>query len=221
MAGKMRHCKYCGAEIAKTSGICPQCGAKYKKPIYKRFWFWLLIIVIIFFVIFFGPDDVPDTTNSGKNINTANESITPLNVGESAKIGDLELTVTGWKFSNRRADNAYESVAESNKIYCVVYLKAKNTGNQNITLAKGITYPNYETSLVFSKEYKYLCSFRDNNLYFNAKMSLVPLEEYIGTINYQVPKEVSERNDESLVFNFSWGKNNLSWELRSAKTTGN
>ena len=29
---KMKNCKTCGANMAKKAKICPQCGAKNKKP---------------------------------------------------------------------------------------------------------------------------------------------------------------------------------------------
>lgn len=44
---KMKVCKHCGAEIAKSAKVCPVCGGKNKKPIYKRVWFWLLVFVVI------------------------------------------------------------------------------------------------------------------------------------------------------------------------------
>ena len=45
--GKMIQCKSCSKEIASSAKTCPGCGAKNKKPIYKRPWF----IVIAFLVI--------------------------------------------------------------------------------------------------------------------------------------------------------------------------
>lgn len=40
-------CKACGAQIAKNAKVCPACGAKNPKPIYKKWWFWLIIILVI------------------------------------------------------------------------------------------------------------------------------------------------------------------------------
>lgn len=44
---KMKVCKHCGAEIAKGAKVCPVCGGKNKKPIFKRVWFWLLVLIVI------------------------------------------------------------------------------------------------------------------------------------------------------------------------------
>ena len=44
MAKKMTVCRTCGEEIAVSAKTCPHCGAKNKKPIYQRWWFWALVI---------------------------------------------------------------------------------------------------------------------------------------------------------------------------------
>ena len=44
---KMINCKSCGAEIASSAKSCPKCGAKNKKPIWKRVWVWILAVIIL------------------------------------------------------------------------------------------------------------------------------------------------------------------------------
>lgn len=44
---KMTTCKHCGAEIAESAKVCPQCGGKNKPPIYKRWWFIAIIVLIV------------------------------------------------------------------------------------------------------------------------------------------------------------------------------
>ena len=44
---KMVKCKTCGADIAKSAKVCPSCGAKNKKPIYKRWWLWALVVLLL------------------------------------------------------------------------------------------------------------------------------------------------------------------------------
>ena len=44
---KMTQCKSCAKEIATSAKSCPGCGAKNKKPIYKRVWFWVIAIIIV------------------------------------------------------------------------------------------------------------------------------------------------------------------------------
>lgn len=48
---KIVNCKTCGAQIASTAKTCPSCGAKNKRPIYRRVWFWILIIFVAFIIL--------------------------------------------------------------------------------------------------------------------------------------------------------------------------
>lgn len=43
----MTTCKYCGATISKTAKSCPHCGGRFKKPVYKRWWFIALVVVVV------------------------------------------------------------------------------------------------------------------------------------------------------------------------------
>lgn len=43
----MTYCRSCGAQIAKKAKICLHCGAKNSKPIYKKWWFWLIVVIIL------------------------------------------------------------------------------------------------------------------------------------------------------------------------------
>lgn len=44
---KMKQCPVCGKDMAANAKTCPSCGAKNKKPIYKKWWFWALLIVLV------------------------------------------------------------------------------------------------------------------------------------------------------------------------------
>lgn len=45
--GKMTVCRHCGAEIAAGAKICPKCGGKNKRPLYKKPWFLVLAVLVI------------------------------------------------------------------------------------------------------------------------------------------------------------------------------
>ncbi len=47
MKNKLTTCPVCGAEMASSAKACPSCGAKPKKPIYKKWWAWVLLVVVI------------------------------------------------------------------------------------------------------------------------------------------------------------------------------
>lgn len=73
---KMTKCKSCGADIASSAKRCPSCGAKNKKPIYKRVWFWILMVVLLIAIFGFiaskvNPSDsieIETTTEADSNV---------------------------------------------------------------------------------------------------------------------------------------------------------
>ncbi len=69
MNKKMTKCKACGQEIAKNAKACPHCGAKNKKPIFKKWWFWVIIVVLFIAIGNSGSDtDNEGTTNNNTKV---------------------------------------------------------------------------------------------------------------------------------------------------------
>ena len=66
-------CKTCCKEIAKNAKTCPGCGAKNKKPIYKKIWFWILILII--FIAIIGNSDNDTSTSQQAIQNTQNNTV--------------------------------------------------------------------------------------------------------------------------------------------------
>lgn len=85
---KMIKCKTCNAEIASSAKRCPSCGAKNKKPIYKRFWFILIAFFVIIGVIEGMSNDKSDSVNSGTDI-TRQEIAQNQNQAENTPEADV------------------------------------------------------------------------------------------------------------------------------------
>lgn len=68
---KMTICKTCGAEIASSVKICPKCGTKIEKPLYKKIWFWLLIAVIFLGIV--GLNGNNHSSDISFNVSTASK----------------------------------------------------------------------------------------------------------------------------------------------------
>lgn len=47
MKEQLKNCPVCGREMAARAKACPSCGAKNRKPLYRRWWFWLLAVLVI------------------------------------------------------------------------------------------------------------------------------------------------------------------------------
>ena len=84
---KMIKCKHCSKEIASNAKSCPGCGAKNKKPIYKRPWFLILAFLVIVSAIVSGGDDDSTELSSG----TAQEITQNQDTGENASVEDVKV----------------------------------------------------------------------------------------------------------------------------------
>ena len=91
---KMTNCKTCGTEIATSAKACPKCGAKIKKPIWKRIWIWMLVVVVLFTVIGSAGEDsntnTPDpSTDISEVVNTQ-----PTNNEEAPPSKDVDIAIS-------------------------------------------------------------------------------------------------------------------------------
>ena len=86
---KMTTCKACGQEIAKSAKACPHCGAKNKKPIFKKWWFWAIVVVLIISI----GKSVDSTTNNNENKNDKVEepAKTEYYVGDILEDGNTKI----------------------------------------------------------------------------------------------------------------------------------
>lgn len=81
MTSKLKKCKSCGTEIAKSAKTCPSCGAKNKKPFYTRVWFWVLIA--LFLIIAFSVGTENDETPNKTSAQTSSETSTTETIPET------------------------------------------------------------------------------------------------------------------------------------------
>ncbi|MCC3864956.1 Ltp family lipoprotein [Terrisporobacter petrolearius] len=104
---KMIQCKSCSKEIASNEKFCPGCGAKNKKPIYKRPWF----IVIAFFVI------VGAIGSAGGGDSTKTNSGTTGTEQEISKNQKTEENASVEEKVEEDVPTEYKSALEKAKIY--------------------------------------------------------------------------------------------------------
>ena len=106
---KMTQCKSCAKEIATSAKSCPGCGAKNKKPIYKRVWFWVIAIIIVI-----GATGGSGTDDS-KKINSGN-----IESKQEVSQNNSENTTVKNKSENKVEDNIpteYKSALRKAKLY--------------------------------------------------------------------------------------------------------
>ncbi len=90
MADKMKNCSTCNAEIASSAKTCPNCGAKNKKPIYKRWWFILIVVLSAFGSLGGGDTETPEA----QDVATEQPAEEPVNVEPAMTMGQhMELAL--------------------------------------------------------------------------------------------------------------------------------
>ncbi len=74
MANKMKKCSSCGADIASNAKTCPQCGAKNKKPIYKRWWVYAILALLIIGIAAGGGNNAKNSGSDAKGSTAVSDS---------------------------------------------------------------------------------------------------------------------------------------------------
>lgn len=100
---KMMLCKSCGASIARSAKVCPSCGAKNKKPFYKRVWFWILVVIAVLLVL----GSVGEEKTHQKQTETDWSSVQSL----VSQLQDMQPTA-----SPEPADSAASQVSEDSSV---------------------------------------------------------------------------------------------------------
>lgn len=86
---KMIQCKSCSKELASNAKFCPVCGAKNKKPIYKRPWFIVIAFLVIVGAIGSaggGDSTTKDNTTSGTGQEVSQNQKTKENAPVEEKV---------------------------------------------------------------------------------------------------------------------------------------
>lgn len=129
---KLVTCKHCGEEIAASAKVCPKCGGKNKKPIYKRPWFIIVLVLIVIGAIGSagGKDESSDTTN--KTNNTATTVTDDKN--STPKETEEEINYTAYEVSELMSDLEANAMKATDK-YKKQYVEL--TGKLNVIDSSG------------------------------------------------------------------------------------
>ena len=125
MSKKMKQCKTCSKEIATSAKVCPVCGAKNKKPIYKRVWFWVVAIIIVI--------GATDSSDSGKvePVQEVSQNSSDNSVAENKPKDTVQTenkVPSEYKSALKRA-KLYSDVAHLSKVALYDQLISEDGGN--------------------------------------------------------------------------------------------
>ena len=125
MSREMKLCKSCSKEIGASAKYCPGCGAKNKKPIYKRAWFWVVAIIIVL--------GASDGSDSGKiePVQEVSQNSSDNSVAENKPKDTVQTenkVPSEYKSALKRA-KLYSDVAHLSKVALYDQLTSEDGGN--------------------------------------------------------------------------------------------
>ena len=117
---KMIKCKTCGVNIASSAKSCPSCGAKNKKPIYTKWWFWVLVILII------------GAGASGGSSSNTSDIVAPSNTSSTVASPDTSGTVTSNSTEQEKRATVGEKAAldKSNEYLSIMHFSKEGLRQQ-------------------------------------------------------------------------------------------
>jgi len=108
---KLVKCKVCGSEIASSAKACPSCGAKNKKPFYKKWWVWAILaaVVIAMSTSENTNNNVIDNTNNNVVENT-NDNVAESNAENTPVVEENSPKISMNEFEALQTGMTYEEV---------------------------------------------------------------------------------------------------------------
>lgn len=112
MADKLISCKTCGAEISASTKTCPSCGAKNRKPFYRKWWFYALIVLLVLGALGGGKtgspaaSGTPDTPPAASSASAASSES-----GAASGAGSLEEEEPIITYTHYRATELFDALS--------------------------------------------------------------------------------------------------------------
>ena len=113
---KFIKCNSCGKEVDNTAKNCPGCGAKIKKPIYKKIWFWVIIVILVVGIASSGNSESSknsssenSSSNNNKKTTTKDESLV-LEEGHTGSADEYGISYNIEGYVKNNSDKEYSYV---------------------------------------------------------------------------------------------------------------
>lgn len=191
---KSKNCKVCGAEVAKSAKVCPQCGAKLKKghPI--------LIGVLVVFVLLAvigasGGNDEPKKAETPAPAQSAEatqteqkpeaEEKSTFGVGETAELKGVGVTLVGVTEST---GSTYNTPTDGN-VFVLCEFEIANQSDKEINVSSMMSFEAYCDD--------YTCTFSLGALMEKGNKNqldgtVAAGKKFNGVVGYEVPADWQE-----------------------------
>lgn len=179
---KMKKCKSCGADVAKSAKVCPNCGAKLKRPVLGTVLLVLGILLLIGAIGSTLSDDEPKKV--GKNTPTpAQESQGPTTFGvnDRVELNDVIVTLNGVIESK---GSTYNKPSDG-KVFLLCEFTIENNSEKDLAISSIICFSayvdDYSTNMSLSALIEKDKEQLDGSVAAGKKMN--------GQIGYEVPED--------------------------------
>lgn len=123
---KIIKCKVCNEEMATNAKVCPKCGAKNKKPFYKKWWVWVIAIIVLISLASGGGGN--EISKTGEKDNQ-----TIYSVNDIITTDKFEITVTEIKTAKQVGGQFFQTTPAEGGIYVIVNWEYKNISDAPIS----------------------------------------------------------------------------------------
>ena len=155
----MKRCKKCNQAIAKNAKVCPYCGAKNKKPIYKKPVFWIVAVILFFIIVGSlgnGSDKSDNGTTAPKTTTeaTTTQSTTKSNVTPNTdylKEGLKKYKSGEYRYISADDLSKYYPNLTGEKVYIIADVNEIDSEKIQITISDGYMMSNFRTPVDYSQ----------------------------------------------------------------------
>lgn len=129
---KMIKCATCGADIASNAKSCPNCGAKNKKPVYKKPW----LIILVFLIAVFAFNSLRYTI-PGYGTMTITRSNASSEITDTMETKEEIIKTTSKSILKEYEKNSINAEDIYLGAYATVKMKISSIGEDNVCDYKG------------------------------------------------------------------------------------
>jgi hypothetical protein len=133
---KLKNCKTCGKEVAKSAKKCPHCGQKLKMGFFMKALIGIAVLIVIGIIASAGSSGSKDTAKQASTTTSASsapaKNDTPKQLSNTGVSSDVTIKVNGVETKSQLGDQF--SNAKAQGVFKIVNLSVTNGQKDAITL---------------------------------------------------------------------------------------
>ena len=164
---------------------------KQKKPIFKRWWFWVIVAVVVIGIASQGGDDTPKLSEEQGTAETASDTATDepetpefFKLGETVETSKVKATITEMTKSEGSEFNTPE---EGNEFVLLKMTIENISDNQELTISSILSFNAYVDDEALDESFSAILE-GDKTM----DGTIAPGKKLSGTLAYEVPKDWKE-----------------------------